>query len=128
MPIARFADYLYRRGELQSYMTLLINNFNGSAVGNVMCTNTVSVDYMGHVYDCDFNQQLGISLADVDHHQSPTPLAATHTVQHSATAQTRPSIHSITSLSELTNKPIATDAHCFGCTAGAGSSCQGAVA
>lgn len=127
IPIQRFADFLHRRGELQSYMTLLVNNFNGDAVGNVMCTNTVSVDYMGNLYDCDFNQQIGISLGDIDHHNRPTPLAATHQVEPSAVARNRPSIHSITSLSELTKQPIATDAHCFGCTAGAGSSCQGAV-
>ena len=60
MPIKRFADFLHRRGELEEYMELLVRNFNPAAVGAVMCRNTVSVGWDGKIYDCDFNQQLGM--------------------------------------------------------------------
>mmetsp|Transcript_25598 Transcript_25598/g.31481 ORF Transcript_25598/g.31481 Transcript_25598/m.31481 type:complete len:472 (-) Transcript_25598:207-1622(-) len=62
MPIKRFADFLHRRGELKDYMELLVRNFNPSACETAMCTNYISVDYNGKIYDCDFNQQLAMSL------------------------------------------------------------------
>lgn len=60
MPIKRFADFLHRRNELDGYMDLLVRNFNPATVDNLMCTNYISVGWDGQVYDCDFNQQLGI--------------------------------------------------------------------
>jgi len=105
MPIKRFADFLYRRGELVQYMELLVNNFNPGAVEGLMCRNTLSIRYDGQLYDCDFNQQLGLGLF-----------------------QKSRSIFDLESLADMTSIPINTDAHCYGCTAGAGSSCQGATA
>ena len=61
MPIKRFADQLYKQGKLSEYMQLLVDNFNVAAAKGVMCTNTISVSYDGSLYDCDFNQQLGIA-------------------------------------------------------------------
>lgn len=55
MPIKRFADFLYRRGELDEYMNLLVNNFNADTLTGIMCTNYLSVAWDGSVYDCDFN-------------------------------------------------------------------------
>jgi len=95
MPVKRFADFLYRRDELEDYMDLLVRNFNLSTLNSLMCLNTVSVDYNGKIFDCDFNQQLGYS--------------------HGKT------VFDIESLSDI-NDPIKTDNHCFGCTAGMGSS------
>mmetsp|Transcript_23123 Transcript_23123/g.75387 ORF Transcript_23123/g.75387 Transcript_23123/m.75387 type:complete len:421 (-) Transcript_23123:54-1316(-) len=106
MPIKRFADFLVREGELEAYMQLLVDNFNPSAVGGVMCKNLISVDWQGNLFDCDFNQQLGLELPGKD---------APRTV------------FEIGSLADVTNRAISTDSHCFGCTAGAGSSCGGAL-
>ncbi|GLC47384.1 hypothetical protein PLESTB_001360400 [Pleodorina starrii] len=112
MPIKRFADWLVRRDKLQSYMGLLVDNFNPETGASLMCRDTVSVRWDGTVYDCDFNQQLDMAIA-----------------QPGASASSRPlSIWDIQSLDELTGRPIRCDNHCYGCTAGSGSSCQGAVA
>eukprot|EP00457_Paulinella_chromatophora_P010357 gb/GEZN01010457.1/.p1 GENE.gb/GEZN01010457.1/~~gb/GEZN01010457.1/.p1 ORF type:complete len:278 (-),score=27.14 gb/GEZN01010457.1/:86-919(-) len=105
MPIKRFADFLYRRGELKDYMELLVRNFNPSATHNLMCRDTISVGWDGLLYDCDFNQQLALGMS------SPP----------------KRSIFDIHSLNELRETEIVLDNHCFGCTAGAGSSCQGAT-
>eukprot|EP00850_Spirogloea_muscicola_P018273 SM000166S02454 [mRNA] locus=s166:59452:64133:+ [translate_table: standard] len=106
MPIRRFADQLHRSGELRSYLELLINSFNDAAVGNVMCTNLVSIRWDGAIFDCDFNQQL------------PLPVGV----------GLPKNIFELASFDELAGAPVACDAHCFGCTAGQGSSCSGAVA
>mmetsp|Transcript_18915 Transcript_18915/g.57145 ORF Transcript_18915/g.57145 Transcript_18915/m.57145 type:complete len:482 (+) Transcript_18915:194-1639(+) len=106
MPIKRYVDHLLRRGKLEDYMQLLVQNFNASAANGVMCRDTVSVRWDGALHDCDFNQQLALGLAGKD---------APRTVWD------------IESLDELTGRPIAVDNHCFGCTAGSGSGCQGAV-
>lgn len=106
MPIKRFADFLHRRGELADYMDLLVRNFNPATVDGLMCTNLVSVGYTGAMYDCDFNQQL-----------------ATHMVLGKDGA----TVFDVESLDELRQLKVATDNHCFGCTAGNGSSCQGAT-
>ena len=105
MPIKRYADYLARRGQLRDYMALLLASFNAAAAEHVMCRNTLSVGWDGRLYDCDFNQQLelglrvgGLTVFDID------------------------------SLDQLAGARIACDNHCFGCTAGSGSSCQGATA
>ncbi|EKX33479.1 hypothetical protein GUITHDRAFT_160284 [Guillardia theta CCMP2712] len=108
MPIKRFADFLYRRGELQEYMDLLVRNFNLATVDGLMCTNLVSVGYDGKMYDCDFNQQLALGMK-VNKLSSPT-------------------VFDVQSLEELRGLAVVADSHCFGCTAGNGSSCQGATA
>eukprot|EP01025_Chloroclados_australasicus_P063744 TRINITY_DN8445_c1_g1_i1.p2 TRINITY_DN8445_c1_g1~~TRINITY_DN8445_c1_g1_i1.p2 ORF type:complete len:394 (-),score=39.55 TRINITY_DN8445_c1_g1_i1:1229-2410(-) len=105
MPIKRYCDYLLRRGKLQEYMQLLVDNFNPAAAEGVMCRDTVSVGWNGRVYDCDFNQQLEIGLSN----------------GHVRT------VFDIDSLDDLSGIMIACDNHCYGCTAGAGSSCQGAT-
>jgi radical SAM/Cys-rich protein len=104
MPISRFLDDLLTSGRYDEYLTLLVNSFNRNAVDGLMCRSTVSVDWEGYLYDCDFNQMLNLPLAGL------------------------PRIH-ISSLNadDLTDRPIAIGRHCFGCTAGAGSSCQGAL-
>jgi radical SAM/Cys-rich protein len=104
MPIKRFADYLHRRGELQTYMELLVQNFNAETVDSVMCVDTVSVGWDGKVYDCDFNQQLGYTAGDKGL-----------------------TVFDLETL-DLSQYAIQTDKHCFGCTAGMGSSCQGTTA
>jgi radical SAM/Cys-rich protein len=104
LPIGRFASYLRHNNRLDEYMELLINAFNPATINGLMCRNTISVGWHGEVYDCDFNQQLGmqwkngapIFLWDVDP-------------------------------SKIENREIMTGDHCFGCTAGAGSSCGGAL-
>ena len=106
MPIQRFGSTLISQGGFQDYMTLLRGAHNPAALNNVMCRSLISVDWQGYVYDCDFNQMLGVSLGAVQ----------------------QPRIH-IKKLSEinLTGKPITVKDHCYGCTAGQGSSCGGAL-
>ncbi len=105
MPIKRFARDLARRGESAAYLALLVNHFNPATVTALMCRDTLSVAYDGQLYDCDFNQALELPLAG-----RPTTLFELET------------------LGALDGLPIATASHCFGCTAGAGSSCGGALA
>jgi len=107
MPISRFLEWLVESGNLETYMQRLVEAFNPDAVGGVMCRNTVSVGYDGRVFDCDFNQMLDLGLTNA-HHQ---PL----TVQNFDPGH-------------FGRRSIVTRAHCFGCTAGAGSSCGGATA
>ncbi len=104
MPIARYASYLKRSNQLQEYMELLVENFNPASIDGLMCRNTISVGWQGEVYDCDFNQQLGLALADGQHHMLWD-----------------------LDLESFQQRPIRTGDHCFGCTAGAGSSCTGAL-
>eukprot|EP00466_Bigelowiella_natans_P020733 jgi/Bigna1/55107/estExt_Genewise1Plus.C_510067 len=100
MPIKRFADFLFRRNELQEYMNLLVNNFNPGTVTGLMCTNTLNVSWDGTVYDCDFNQQLALGGEDGK----------------------GVSVFDFESALELVDTEIVVDSHCFGCTAGMGSS------
>ena len=104
MPISRFADFLERTGQLESYSKLLYDAFNPATVNQLMCRSLLSVSWDGYLYDCDFNQMLGI----------PVP--------------GRPTVWDIDSFEALENRRIATAGHCFGCTAGAGSSCGGTLA
>jgi len=104
MPIARYAAYLRRQGKLQEYLDLLVDHFNPGAVEGLMCRDTISVGWQGDVYDCDFNQQLGL-------HAGSNGGTKLWDLDLEAWAQT----------------PIRTGDHCFGCTAGAGSSCTGAL-
>ncbi len=103
MPINRFANYLTKIGKLKEYHQLLEENYNSKNLQSLMCKKTISVDWKGFLYDCDFNQQLGIKLTgDVKHLND---LLKPHT--------------------SLKDNPISRGNHCFGCTAGAGSSCGG---
>ena len=115
MPIKRFADFLYRRGELTEYMELLVRNFNSHTIDGLMCRNTVSVDWDGKIFDCDFNQQmaipLGVELPD---------LSETANKKEGRTKGGL-GVFDIESL-DFREVEITTDYHCFGCTAGAGSS------
>jgi radical SAM/Cys-rich protein len=104
MPIKRFAHALRRDGEYEAYMALLVNHFDAANLAGVMCRSLISIDHDGVVYDCDFNQAEGLL--------PPGP---------------RRTIFDLDDLGALENAPIATGPHCFGCTAGAGSSCGGAL-
>jgi radical SAM/Cys-rich protein len=101
MPIQRFSDYLVRIGKREQYRKLLADHFNPNTVERVMCRSLISVSWEGHLYDCDFNQMLEMP------------------------STRRLSIWDIDSFSTLEHDRIAVGDHCFGCTAGAGSSCGG---
>ncbi len=102
MPISRFLDDLLRSGQYEEYMQKLLAAFNPQAVEAVMCRTTLSVDWRGNLYDCDFNQMLDL----------PVVPSVPRTIQEFDFAA-------------LATRPIVTGRHCYGCTAGAGSSCQG---
>jgi radical SAM/Cys-rich protein len=104
MPIARYLDWLRRSKNEHSYMKKLVNSFNPSTVEGLMCRNTLSVDWLGNLFDCDFNQMLEIPVT-------------------SDVAQT---IYNFKP-EHFNNREIMTNAHCFGCTAGSGSSCGGTI-
>jgi len=105
LPISRFLDYLIASENYEDYMETLVESFNPAAVDGVMCKNTISVDWEGYLYDCDFNQMLHMRI-----HKSNG--------QHISDFQ----------IDKLENREIMINQHCYGCTAGAGSSCQGTVA
>jgi radical SAM/Cys-rich protein len=106
MPISRFLEWLQTSGNLERYMELVVKAFNPATVEGLMCRNTLSVSWDGRIYDCDFNQMLDLESQD---------------------------LHGVTVRVEgfdprrLTGRSIVTKRHCFGCTAGAGSSCGGAI-
>jgi radical SAM/Cys-rich protein len=108
MPIKRFAHLLERTGQHEAYMGLLVNHFNADTVPGLMCRSLLSVGWDGRFYDCDFNQMLEIELG-------------------AARATGMRTVWDVTSLDELADQRIATGSHCFGCTAGSGSSCAGAL-
>mmetsp|Transcript_24398 Transcript_24398/g.75229 ORF Transcript_24398/g.75229 Transcript_24398/m.75229 type:complete len:435 (+) Transcript_24398:165-1469(+) len=99
MPIKRFADFLSRRGELEGYLELLVRNFNAGTAPSLMCRNTLSVNWDGRIYDCDFNQQLDLPLGGGG-----------------------ASVFDGTRTDAWLDQPISFDNHCFACTAGMGSS------
>jgi len=103
LPISRFLDYLIASDNYEDYMYSLVEAFNPAAVENVMCTNTLSVSWDGWLYDCDFNQMLELKVDSPGQHISDFNKDA------------------------LENRTISISQHCYGCTAGAGSSCQGTV-
>jgi radical SAM/Cys-rich protein len=105
MPITRYATHLKLRGEYETYMRLLEDNFNAATLGQVMCRNLISIGWDGAVYDCDFNQMLDLPIIDG--------------------SGNRLDIASLT-LDQLT-KPVTVGDHCYACTAGAGSSCGGTL-
>ena len=104
LPISRFLDYLLASENYEDYMEKLVDAFNPAAVEGVMCRNTISVDWDGYMYDCDFNQMLNMKVND-------------KSTQH---------INNF-DLEKLEAREILVNQHCYGCTAGAGSSCQGTV-
>jgi radical SAM/Cys-rich protein len=109
MPIQRFGSTLVSKGQFDGYMRLLKENYASANLENVMCRTLVSVDWQGYLFDCDFNQQLGISLP------------ATNTLKNS-----RPHLKDFEQYAKQ-GKPIRIADHCYGCTAGQGSSCGGAL-
>lgn len=104
MPVSRFLEFLVESGNYEGYMERLANAFNPAAAAGVMCRSTLSVSWDGTLYDCDFNQMLDLPLA----HAAPTHIRDFDPTQ-------------------LSHRQIVTRNHCYGCTAGSGSSCGGAV-
>ncbi|MEC5216490.1 radical SAM/Cys-rich protein [Actimicrobium sp. GrIS 1.19] len=107
MPIQRFGSTLVSKGQFHSYMSLLRSAHRDANLDNVMCRSLISVDYLGYLYDCDFNQMLGLPLKQAGKGRRHL----THLLTES-----------------LADNPIVVADHCWGCTAGAGSSCGGALA
>ncbi len=105
LPVSRFLEYLLASGNYENYMEKIIAAYNPVAASNVMCRNTVSIGWDGFLYDCDFNQMLELKVT-------------TPTSQHVSTWDTH----------ALAAREIVVNQHCFGCTAGAGSSCGGTTA
>lgn len=104
MPIKRFAHDLLRDGKFDEYMSLLVRGFNKENLQRLMCRSLISVDHRGRLFDCDFNQALGIDASGPER-----------------------TIFEITNVSDFEGRSIRTASHCFGCTAGSGSSCGGAL-
>jgi radical SAM/Cys-rich protein len=104
LPISRFLDYLVLSGNYEGYMDQLIEAFNPAAALGVMCRNTLSIGWDGYIYDCDFNQMLDMKVESASNHISKFDFEA------------------------LQNRDIAINQHCYGCTAGLGSSCGGQTA
>ncbi len=101
MPISRFLEYLISSGNYEDYMTELVNAYNPSTVDGLMCRNTLSVSWDGYIYDCDFNQMLDLKVSAASQHIDDFDIEA------------------------LMQRSIVLNQHCYGCTAGAGSSCGG---
>jgi radical SAM/Cys-rich protein len=102
MPIGRFFEQLQETGEAEKYMTLLRDSFNPATVDKVMCRNQITINWDGAIYDCDFNLALDLPVVGQNHIETLDPAA-------------------------VVGRAIKTGNHCFGCTAGAGSSCGGAL-
>ena len=108
MPIARFGSTLLSKGEFENYMNLLKDSFSAANLGGLMCLNQLSIDWQGYVYDCDFNQMLNMNIR---HPQKRHKLHISEVLK-----------------TDLENIPVSIADHCYGCTAGQGSSCGGALA
>jgi len=104
LPISRFLEFLIKEEKYEEYMDKLISSFNPIAVEGVMCRNTISVGWDGKLFDCDFNQMLELGVSSNSQHISNF------------------------NVEQLLNRNITLGQHCYGCTAGAGSSCQGSLA
>jgi len=103
LPVSRFLDYLVDTGNYEEYMEKLINAFNPMTVPGLMCRNTLSISWDGYIYDCDFNQMLDLKVAANSKHIDEFDLEA------------------------LSKRKVLVNQHCYGCTAGAGSSCGGEI-
>lgn len=99
MPISRYLEWLRTTGNLEAYNTLLVNSFNPATIKGLMCRNTISIGWDGSIYDCDFNQMLGLKIGHIKEFDPQ----------------------------KFASRRIVTGEHCFGCTAGGGSSCSGAI-
>ena len=104
LPISRFLDYLIASENYEEYMETLVNRFNPNATKELMCKNTISVSWEGNIYDCDFNQMLDLKI------------------------NSKNSTIFNCKIEGLVDKKVKVSQHCYGCTAGAGSSCQGTIA
>ena len=104
LPISRFLDYLIASENYEEYMETLVNRFNPNATKELMCKNTISVSWEGNIYDCDFNQMLDLKI------------------------NSKNSTIFNCKIEGLVDKKVEVSQHCYGCTAGAGSSCQGTIA
>jgi radical SAM/Cys-rich protein len=104
VPVSRFLDYLINSGNTEAYLEKLVMAFNPATVSGLMCRNTISVDWQGNLFDCDFNQMLGMKMD----------------TKHSRISDFNPVQSGV--------RTIVTGLHCYACTAGAGSSCQGTTA
>lgn len=105
IPVSRFLDYLIASGNFIEYMDKLVNSYNTAAAENVMCRNTISIGWDGYLYDCDFNQMLELKV-----NTNSKPHISEYNEQ------------------ELEGREIIVNQHCYGCTAGSGSSCGGSTA
>ncbi|MEL6659859.1 MAG: arsenosugar biosynthesis radical SAM (seleno)protein ArsS [Bacteroidota bacterium] len=103
LPIARFLDYLLESGNYEEYMEKLVEAYNPATVDGLMCRNTLSISWDGYIYDCDFNQMLDLKVASSSQHINDFDLDA------------------------LQQRSVVLNQHCYGCTAGAGSSCGGEI-
>ncbi len=103
LPVSRFLDYLIETNNYEEYMNKLIDAFNPQTITGLMCRNTLSISWDGFMYDCDFNQMLDLKVASKSQHISNFDIES------------------------LKNRPIVLNQHCYGCTAGAGSSCGGEI-
>lgn len=103
LPISRFLEYLIESGNVDQYMQSLVEAFNPATLPNLMCRNTLSVSWDGYLYDCDFNQMLDLKIDSQNNHIS------------------------IFDLDALSKREIVVNQHCYGCTAGSGSSCGGVI-
>ncbi len=104
MPISRYLEYLMRMGQFEQYMQMLIDAFNPATVGSLMCRSTLSVGWDGRLFDCDFNQMLDLEVGS----GCPSTIGQFNDAS-------------------LSGREIVVGQHCYGCTAGAGSGCQGAI-
>lgn len=104
LPVSRFLDYLLETGNYEEYMSKLVEAFNPSTVEGLMCRNTISVSWDGYMYDCDFNQMLDLKVASK---------GGKHINDFD--------------VEDLKGRPIVLNQHCYGCTAGSGSSCGGEI-
>ena len=114
MPIQRFGSTLISKGEFEGYMDLLVASFQSHNLDSVMCRSLLSVDYQGYVYDCDFNQMLALPLVLSN--------SRTGTTERALKRHLRDLMNI-----DLLGNPIVVKDHCYGCTAGQGSSCGGAL-
>ena len=103
LPVSRFLDYLIESGNYEDYMTQLVDAYNPGTIDGLMCRNTLSISWDGFIYDCDFNQMLDLKVASSSQHIDNFDL------------------------DELYQRDIVLNQHCYGCTAGAGSSCGGEI-
>jgi len=105
LPINRFARFLHNNGEYDNYLALLTESFNPDTINSLMCRHLISVDWRGFVYDCDFNQMLNLPMGAEQQHTQLWNIDA----------------------ADLFGAPITVANHCYGCTAGSGSSCGGSL-